>query len=140
MSFPGPSSGFSLGKARYISPSENSEAEEDRTPTSPIKLSSTYTTAPSTPYWNSGPCSADPIALMKRLAEEVDKMKRRTLREYRTLFAESGACQGQMGLIRMEIEESADRVIRENDRRLNEVENNIINVIGTITLAPPQGP
>src|SRR6202047_4097697 len=119
MAFPGPSSGFGLGKARYVSPSEGSVIDEDNTPTTPLRPTSAYTTAPSTPYWNSGPYAADPIALMKRLAEEVDKIKRRTVGEYRTLFAEIGACHGQMGLVRTEIEDTADRIIRENDRQMN---------------------
>src|ERR1700730_8023612 len=136
MSFPGPSSGFGWGKARYVSPSEGSIVDDDDTPTTPLKPASTYTTAPSTPYWNSEPYAADPIALMKRLAEEGDKLKRRTLREYRKLFAEVGACHGQMGLVRTEIEETADRIIRENGRRIDEVENNIINIISTFAPAP----
>src|SRR6202035_3139938 len=110
----GPSRGFNTGKQQFMgSPSESLVMEDDNTPTTPLKPTSAYTTAPSTPYWNTGPYAADPIALMKRLAEEVDKLKRRTLREYRTLFAEIGACHGQMGWVRTEIEETADRMIRE---------------------------
>src|ERR1700722_11021295 len=58
------------------------DLQADDTPTAP-GVQSTYSTAPTTPYWNTAQYMANPIELTRRLAEEVDKIRRKQNREMR---------------------------------------------------------